>query len=71
MLQDDSAVDWCDDHPEIDPSKKVELVAMGNCSVSTQALNIQDRGAKGVFFVVSSGKVVRSGFFEFFFFIAV
>ncbi|GIY83587.1 signal peptide peptidase-like 2B [Caerostris darwini] len=57
VLQDDSKLDWCEDHPESDPKNKVILLIKGNCSISVQALNIQDRGGRGVFFITHSGKV--------------
>ncbi|KAF8764894.1 signal peptide peptidase-like 2B [Argiope bruennichi] len=57
ILQDDSKLDWCEDHPESDPKNKVVLLSKGNCSISIQALNIQERGGNGVFFITHSGKV--------------
>ncbi|GFT57891.1 signal peptide peptidase-like 2B [Nephila pilipes] len=59
ILLDNSELDWCENHPESDPKSKVVLLSKGNCSISTQALNIQDRGGKGVFFISHSGKVAN------------
>ncbi|GFY38131.1 signal peptide peptidase-like 2B [Trichonephila inaurata madagascariensis] len=59
ILLDNSKLDWCENHPESDPNSKVVLLSKGNCSISTQALNIQDRGGKGVFFITHSGKVAN------------
>ncbi|GFX36698.1 signal peptide peptidase-like 2B [Trichonephila clavipes] len=59
ILLDNSNLDWCENHPESDPNSKVVLLSKSNCSISTQALNIQDRGGKGVFFITHSGKVAN------------
>ncbi|GBN53469.1 Signal peptide peptidase-like 2B [Araneus ventricosus] len=60
ILLDDSKLDWCEDHPESEPKSKVVLLSRGNCSMSIQALNIQERGGKGVFFITHSGKVTNN-----------